>query len=190
MSKASFLSMDLTNVANENYFSNTSIANKTFTYAGIVLTSNTASHFVPKKSHHGTIYPSDDDTKAAISETVKTDSIYARQQQELELAKQIIENQRQEIEKLKEEQDKTNEKYSNIFAMMNDRLLEQDWEAATLKQEISTMIIQQQKNQAQEMQDLYDRMMQQMENMHSSPSQPNSQTTRHKIQSKTKTPQP
>jgi hypothetical protein len=177
MSNASFLSMDLTNVADDDYFSSTTIANKTFTYAGIVLTSNTAEPLIPRKSYPTATYPSDDDTKAAISEittTVKTDSIYAHQQQELELAKQIIENQRQEIEKLKEEQDKSNEKYSNIVAMMNDRLQEQDSETATLKKEISTMILQQQNNHTQEMQDLYERMMRQMANMLSPLSQPES----------------
>jgi flagellar biosynthesis GTPase FlhF len=146
-------------------------------YAGIVLTSNTAEPLIPRKSYPTATYPSDDDTKAAISEittTVKTDSIYAHQQQELELAKQIIENQRQDIEKLKEEQDKSNEKYSNIVAMMNDRLQEQDSETATLKKEISTMILQQQNNHTQEMQDLYERMMRQMANMLSPLSQPES----------------
>jgi hypothetical protein len=37
MSNASFLSMDLNNVADDDYFSNTTIANRTFTYAEIVL---------------------------------------------------------------------------------------------------------------------------------------------------------
>jgi hypothetical protein len=55
--------------------------------------------------------------------------------------------------------------------MMNNRLQEHDSETATLKQEISTMIIQQQNNHTADMQELYDRMMQQMANMFSLPAQ-------------------
>jgi hypothetical protein len=171
MSNTSFLSMDLSNVADDDYFSNSNVANKTFTYAEVVLPTNTTYGHFHINSHTD---PSEDDTRAAISEittTVKTDMVQA-QLQELEQAKQLIEKQKLEIQKLKEDQDKASENYSNILAMMNDRLQEQDSEAANMKQEISEMIINQQNTHAIAMQDLYDRMMQQMSNMLSLPIHP------------------
>jgi hypothetical protein len=75
LSNTSFLSMDLSIVADDEYFSNTTIANRTFTYAEVIL---------PNKSTHGDGYPnsstcpSKEDTRAAISEittTMKTDMI-------------------------------------------------------------------------------------------------------------------
>jgi hypothetical protein len=118
---------------------------------------------------------SDDDTKATISEitnTVKTDSIQALQQQELENAKQIIETQRLEIQQLKDDQEKADAKYTTILSMMNNRLQEQDSENATMKQEIATMLIQQQNTHTADMQALYDRMMLQMTTMFTFPQQP------------------
>jgi hypothetical protein len=103
MSNTSFLSMDLSNVADDDYFSNTTVATKAFTYADIVLPPNLNTQASTQKD---SISPSDDDTKAAISEittTAKTDSIYAQQQKELENARAIIEHQKTEIQKLKEE---------------------------------------------------------------------------------------
>jgi glucose-6-phosphate isomerase len=71
------------------------------------------------------------------------------QLQELEQAKQLIGKQKLEIQKLKEDQYKANKNYSNILAMMNDRLQEQDSEAANMNQEVSEMIINQQNTQSQ-----------------------------------------
>jgi hypothetical protein len=165
MSNTSFLSMDLSHVADDDYFSNTTVATRAFTYAEIVLPP------IPTKPaahrNDNSLCPSDDDTKAAISEittTAKTDSLQA-QQQELENAKQTIENQRMEIQKLKEEQAKADAKYTNILATMNTRLQEQDSEAATMKQDIAIMIAEQQNQHTIEMQDLYTRMMEQMTNL-------------------------
>jgi hypothetical protein len=108
MSNTSFLSMDLSNVADDDYFSNTTVATKAFTYADIVLPPNLNTQASTQKD---SISPSDDDTKAAISEittTAKTDSIYAQQQKQLENARAIIEHQKTEIQKLKEEHAKSN----------------------------------------------------------------------------------
>ena len=172
MSNTSFLSMDLSNVADDDYFSNTTVATKAFTYAEIVLPTNLNTQASTKKD---SISPSDDNTKAAISEittTAKTDSIYAQQLKELENARAIIEKQKMEIQTLKDEHAKSDEKYNNILSMMNDRMQEQESEASTMKQEIAEMIIKQQNSHATEMQALYDRMMQQMTNMFSPPKQP------------------
>ena len=165
--------MDLSHVADDDYFSNNTVATRAFSYAEIVLP--------PKPINHDSYTPSttstfanDDDTKGAISEittTAKTDSIHAQQQQELENAKLIIEKQRLEIQKLKDDQEKADEKYTNILSSMSDRLQEQDSEAATMKQEIANMIIQQQNKHSAEMQELYDRMMRQMADMLNSPQQ-------------------
>jgi hypothetical protein len=56
--------------------------------------------------------------------------------------------------------------------MMNNRLQEQDSENATMKQEIATMLIQQQNTHTADMQALYDRMMLQMTTMFTFPQQP------------------
>ena len=162
MSNVSFLSMDLSNVADDDYFTNTTSATKAFTYAEIVL---------PTKPTTRQYYTQNDkETKAAISDittTAKTDSENARQ--ELERAKELIERQRREIQELRDEQKKSNASYENVLAHLNDRLQEQETEATTMKHEISTMIKQQQQIHSAEMQELYDRMMQQMANMLSLP---------------------
>jgi len=171
MSNTSFLSMDLSNVADEDYFSSATAVTKAFSYAEIVLPTKStisinASH--PIERNHDII--NDDETKAAISDittTARTDSENAAQK-ELEKANELIESQRREIQELREDQRKSNAAYENIMTHMNTRLVEQETEASMLKNEISTMIIQQQAQHSAEMQELYNRMMTQMNNMFNS----------------------
>jgi hypothetical protein len=172
MSNTSFLSMDLSNVADDDYFSNTTSVTKAFTYAEIVLPAKTN---IPNKydnsiaRHHDT--QNDDETKAAISDittTAKTDSETVAQK-ELEKANELIERQRREIQELREEQRKSNASHETVMTHMNERLIEQETVASTLKHEISTMIIKQQAQHSAEMQDLYNRMMTQMAHMLNSP---------------------
>jgi hypothetical protein len=170
-SNTSFMSMDLSNIADDDYFTNTTSATKAFTYAEIVLPKHTIHYQAqhqdlttqPRESHA----QKDDDTRAAISDittTVKTpDNETALQ--ELENAKEIIERQRREIEELRKEHQKSLQSYENVMTHLNERLLEQEAEASAMKHEISTMIQTQQQNHSDEMQELYDRMMQQMASM-------------------------
>jgi hypothetical protein len=175
MSNTSFLSMDLSNVGDDDYFTNTTSATKAFTYAEIVLPTKTAlKHNYAQR---------DDETKAAISDittTAKTESDNAKQ--ELEKAKELIESQRREIQELRDQQQKSNASYENVMANMNERLQEHETEATTMKHEISTMIKQQQQAHAIEMQELYDRLLQQMASMLRSPNQGASTTQPYPIQ--------
>ena len=169
-SNASFLSMDLSNVADDDYFTNNTSATKAFSYAEIVLPKTTQYLEVltsPPRQYYDNLR--DDATKATkisdITTTAKTDTENAAQQQELDKAKELIECQRREIQDLRDEQKKSIESYENVLAHMNDRLLEHETEASTLKQEISTMIQKQQQLHSAEMRELYERMMEQMASM-------------------------
>jgi hypothetical protein len=169
MSNTSFLSMDLSNVADDDYFSNTTTATKAFTYAEIVLPTKTIipTNVGTLNARYQDTLNADDETKAALSDittTAKTVSEHAAQK-ELEKANELIERQRREIQELREEQKKSNASYENIMAHMNERLIEQETEASTLKNEISTMIIQQQAQHSAEMHELYNRLMTQMASM-------------------------
>lgn len=109
LSNASFMSMDLSNVADDKYFSNTTAATKAFTYAEIILTP--PRHVAGKLKNITTNNDqnSDEDTQAVISEITTTARTETEQQQrrELEHARQIIANQQAEIQKLKEDQEKS-----------------------------------------------------------------------------------
>lgn len=109
LSNASFMSMDLSNVADDKYFSNTTAATKAFTYAEIILTP--PRHVAGKLKNITTNNDqnSDKDTQAVISEITTTARTETEQQQrrELEHARQIIANQQAKIQKLKEDQEKS-----------------------------------------------------------------------------------
>jgi hypothetical protein len=114
-SNTSFMSMDLSNVADDDYFTNTTAATKAFTYAEIVLPQNAMHHLVNHDATAQPTYPigqNDDETRAAISDittTAKTEN--DKTQQELEKAKELIEKQRREIQELRDEQQKSIKSY-------------------------------------------------------------------------------
>jgi hypothetical protein len=103
------MSMDLSSVADDNYFSNIPAATEAFTYAEIIVS---PPHNIAGQSRSQTISPnqnyqhdqqSDEDTRATISEittTARTET-EVQHQRELEHARQIIANQQAEIQKLK-----------------------------------------------------------------------------------------
>jgi hypothetical protein len=94
------MSMDLSNVADDEYFSNTTAATRAFTYAEVIVSPPRHAAGEYKNQITNNDQNSDEDTRAAIFEITTT----ARTETELEHARQIIANQQAEIQKLKETQ--------------------------------------------------------------------------------------
>jgi hypothetical protein len=172
LSNTSFMSMDLSNVEDDAYFSNTAAATKAFTYAEIIV--SPPSNVAGPSRNRPTIdqndvkdHYSDEDTRAAISEITTTARTETEQQQrrELEHARQIIADQQAEIQKLKENQEKSQNFYEETFARLHDEIREQSSNSQSLKNEVETIIQQQQTRHAHDLQELYDRMMRQMTTM-------------------------
>ena len=173
LSNASFMSMDLSNVADDEYFSNTAAATKAFTYAEITESPPRNVSGPPRTQpiiinrNTTTDQHSDEDTRAAISEITTTARTETEQQQrrELEHARQIIANQQAEIQRLKDDQEKSQNFYEETFTKLQEEIREQNSNSQSLKHEVEIIIQQQQTQHARDLQELYDRMMRQMTTM-------------------------
>jgi hypothetical protein len=109
MSSASFLSMDLSMVENDDYFTNNQSVTKAFTYAEILLPHNKVQHTRHSSPHE------DDDQKETFSDitgtrtsTIETnfkqeiERLQALKEKELQETRAIIEGQKLELQTLRE----------------------------------------------------------------------------------------
>jgi len=127
-SNASFLSMDLSSVQQDDYFSSSQTAHRTFSYAN-ALTSNlpTTSTYVQENDHREVI---SDITTPRTEQELET--LKRQQREEISEARAIIEAQKREILQLKEAQraataeyEKTADEFRLAQSQFADRLSEQ-----------------------------------------------------------------
>ena len=124
MSNASFISMDLSMVQNDDYFTTSQMANKTFSYAEVVVLPK-----APTVNKGSDTHNYDEEHKEAFSDitgtrTSTTDSAYKRDMEHLQAAKDkelqetraIIESQRREIQAMKETHQRELEAHKSMVA--------------------------------------------------------------------------
>jgi len=128
-SSASFMSMDLSTIQNDDYFSSSLAATKTFTYASAVTRENTTLHGKSTFQHIA-----DDENKEVISDItgartendieaykLEIDQLVERQKQERAESEAIMATQKAEIQRLTEAYQRANIAYEEVTAELRQQ---------------------------------------------------------------------